>query len=645
MLIIPTLFRRVSLNSHWNLSRMSLPFRSSRTSVFVVLYFLLASVAVQADMKGGEALYQSRCAVCHDNPQGHTPPKVALGTQAPEAVVNTLTSGVMRAQGVRLSTREKADVAHYLTGREVGSGPAFAWQENQCSSEKIQLRIDDTQWNGWGRDPINSRYQPNAGFGVKDIPTLKPKWTFAYPGGRRNAQPTIVGNVIYAGLFPGELFALHAETGCTLWNLDVGSGVRNSVTVAAIPDEDSSGRSSDHSPTRYAAYFGTNENLVYGVDAKTGEVFWKTKIDDNLVGRITGSGILHEGVFYVPMSSNEEVAATSTDYGCCTFRGSVTAIDVSDGSVLWKTHVIDEAPQPTKINSDGNQMYGPAGAAIWSSPTVDAKRGLLYVATGDSYTDVKEDGSDAIVALELKTGNVRWKNQVTPNDNFVIGCGRSPSHGNCPEELGPDYDFGSSPVLFTLADGRDVLLAGQKSAEFYLMDPDTGKTLWETRLGRGGALGGIQWGFASDGKNAYVAVSDIGGRDRDTAKPGITAIDIATRKMRWHTPAPAADCPENIGFRCTNAHSQAVTAMPGAIFAGAGDGHFRAFSSEDGSVLWDYDSAAQEYQTVNGLTVKGGYFDGGGAVIANGMLVVNSGFNVREGQPGNVLVVMTPGGE
>lgn len=613
---------------------MAINYRFHPVSLFLMFGFSVIAVTAQADVQRGEGLYTERCAVCHDRPQGHTPPKLALGSQPPEGIVDTLTSGVMRAQGVRLSTGEKADIAHYLTGRELGSEPALAWQENRCGEKvkNVQLRLD--QWNGWGRDARNSRYQPRPGFAVEDIPRLRLKWAFAYPGGRRNAQPVIAGDLIYTGLFPGKLFALHAASGCTLWSLDVGSGLRNSVTVAA----------SEEAPSGDAVYFGTNENDVFGVDAKSGKVLWKTRIDDSPVGRITGSGVLHDGVFYVPMSSNEEVAATSTDYGCCTFRGSITALDVSDGSILWKTYVIDEAPGPTRINSDGNQMYGPAGAAIWSSPTVDPKRGLLYAVTGDSYTDVREDGSDAIVALELKTGKIRWKNQVTPNDAFVIGCGKNPSHGNCPKELGPDYDFGSSPILFTLPDGKDVLLAGQKSAEFYMLDPDNGDILWETRLGRGGALGGIQWGFASDRKRAYVAVSDIGG-DRETAKPGITAIDLAGRKPLWHWPAPAAHCPKDIGFRCTNAQSQAVTAIPGAIFAGGGDGHLRAFSTDEGKVLWDYYSAGEEYQTVNGLSVKGGYFDGGGAVIAKGMLVVNSGFNVRENQPGNVLLVMTPEGK
>lgn len=597
----------------------------------------------------GQKVYQQYCAACHDNPQNHTPPKVTLGTQPPQQIFDTLTSGVMRAQGVLLSSEQKASVAEYLTGKAIGEGSDSNWQINACEKNillDLPAQADGKiRWQGWGLDLKNTRHQKQSGFTKDDLKNLKVKWSFAYPGGRRNAQPSIVGNYIFTALFPGNVFALDAETGCTIWSLDVESGVRNSITVVNVDDLPNDFKKATDKNVRYIALFGTNNSFAFGVNAETGEVLWKTKIDDNVVGRVTGSGIYHQGVFYVPMSSNEEVAATGASYQCCTFRGSVTALNVATGEKIWKTFVIDDAPEKTKINKDGNQMFGPAGAAIWSSPTIDEDRGLLYVATGDSYTDVVEDGSDAIVAIELKTGKIKWKNQVTSNDNFVLGCGRGRSHGNCPEELGPDYDFGSSPILFELPNKKTVLLAGQKSSDFYVMDPDTGNILWQKKLGHGGALGGIQWGFSSDEKNAYVAVSDVRRDKTKGARPGLHAINIAEQKTVWYAPAPMGTCKDKKGFFCNDAFSQAVTTIPGIAFVGGMDGHFRAFSTEDGSIIWDYNSPEKTYKTVNGIEVKGGYFDGGGAVISNGMLVLNSGFNVRQGEEGNVLLVFTKDGK
>ncbi|MGI1679269.1 MAG: PQQ-binding-like beta-propeller repeat protein [Cellvibrionaceae bacterium] len=609
-----------------------------------------AIAADESELKGdvfsaGKQVYEKSCSVCHDNPQNHTPPKSTLGTQPPQQIFDTLTGGVMRAQGVLLSSQQKNDVAEYLTGRKIGEERTSHWNENTCD-KKIALHMSkNTTWNGWGLNVKNTRHQTQPGFSKTDLHDLKVKWAFSYPGGRRNSQPSIVGNYIFTGLFPGKVFALDAETGCTVWSIDVDSGVRNSITVIKVDRRIEKVIGKKYPKTKYIALFGTSDSYVFGVDAETGEVLWKNKIDENLVGRITGSGIYHDGLFYVPMSSNEEVAATGADYQCCTFRGSVSAIDVATGESAWKTFVIDKEPTKTKINKDGNQMFGPAGGAIWSSPTIDVQRGLLYVATGDSYTDVVEDGSDAIVAMELKTGNIRWKNQVTSRDNFVLGCGRGRSHGNCPEELGPDYDFGSSPILFELPNKKTVLLAGQKSSDFYMMDPDTGKIVWQKKLGHGGALGGIQWGFSTDKHNAYVAVSDLRRDKEKGAKPGLHAINVAKRKVEWYVPAPVDTCEEKKGFFCNDAYSQAVTTIPGVAFVGGMDGHFRAYATDDGSMIWDYNASDQVYQTVNSVEVKGSYFDGGGAVISNGMLVVNSGFNVREGEEGNVLLVFTKNGK
>jgi polyvinyl alcohol dehydrogenase (cytochrome) len=285
-------------------------------------------------------------------------------------------------------------------------------------------------------------------------------------------------------------------------------------------------------------------------------------------------------------------------------------------------------------------MFGPAGGAIWSAPTIDLKRRLIYVATGNSYTDVPTGHSDAIMAFEMDTGRLKWVNQVTPGDNFLVGC-RQPGVGNCPEDAGPDYDFGSSPILRTLANGKQVILAGQKSSVIYALDPDQqGKTLWQVRLGIGGALGGIEWGFAADEQNVYVPNADVSGSGR---KPGITALRIATGERIWQVLAPPANCSWG-SVRCKNSQSAAASLIPGVVFSGTTDGHLRAYATKDGSVIWDYDTA-QATATVNGGMTKGGAVDGGGPAIANGVLYTNSGYGRIVGQPGNLLLAFTVDGK
>ena len=367
------------------------------------------------------------------------------------------------------------------------------------------------------------------------------------------------------------------------------------------------------------------------------------KLDDQPVARITGSPVLHRDRLYVPVSSIEEVTGRSDKYECCKFRGSMAALDAFTGKLIWKTYSIPEEPKPYKKNSAGTQLYGPAGAAIWSAPTLDLKRGVLYAGTGNSYTDVPTGGPDAIIAFDLATGKIRWVNQVLPNDNFLVGC-RQPGVGNCPKEAGPDFDFGSSVILRKLPNGKDVILAGNKAGILFALDPDNqGKKLWENKVGSGTARGGIEWGFAADATTAYIPVADppILPSER---KPGLSAVKIATGEKVWYVPAPAAKCAWGAS-RCTNAQSAAATLIPGVVFSGNSDGHLRAYATGDGKIIWDFDTAAEAYNAVNGKQAKGGTIDAGGATIANGVLYINSGYGQIMGMSGNALLAFSVDGK
>jgi polyvinyl alcohol dehydrogenase (cytochrome) len=355
---------------------------------------------------------------------------------------------------------------------------------------------------------------------------------------------------------------------------------------------------------------------------------WSRTVESHPLTRITGSPTLFEGRLYVPTSSYEE-AGKAPDYPCCTFRGSVVALDAKNGREIWRTYVIQETPRVLGRNARGIESLGPAGGAIWSAPTIDVKRRLIYTATGNTYSGTTQPATDAIVALDLATGRVVWTRQLHAED--VFGC--RVGEPNCPERAGPDFDFGASPALVRLANGRDVLIVGQKSGIGYALDPDNqGAVQWEYRAGRGGALGGIEWGIAADAERAYFPVADVG-----SPQPGgLHAVSIATGERVWFAPPSPLLCRPGRG--CTGAQSAAITVIAGAVLSGAFDGGLRAFSIADGTKLWEFDTN-REFLTVNGVGAKGGSLNGPAPVVVNGTIYVSSGD--YRGRPGNVLLALS----
>jgi polyvinyl alcohol dehydrogenase (cytochrome) len=460
---------------------------------------------------------------------------------------------------------------------------------------------------------------------------LKLKWAFGIADVTQSrAQPAIVGGRLFMGSQSGAIYALDPATGCTHWTYKAQAGVRTAVSVGPIGPADA--------PTGYAIYFADAQARAYAVDAATGKELWVTKVDDHRAARVTGAPTLHAGRLYVPTSGvSEETAASMPDYECCTFRGSLTALDATTGKVVWKSYTVDE-PRRRGTSTSGKPLWGPAGSPIWSSPTIDAKRGLIYAATGNAYADPAPRTSDAIVAFDIGTGRIRWINQITP-DVWILGCDEQSSGGdanagdnpNCPEEVGPDFDFSASPALVTLANGRDALVVTQKSGVAYLLDPARrGREIWEYRWGRGSPVGGV-WGATVDGTQAYFAVAD-----QLTPEPGgLHAVNLTTGQRVWYTPPPAPVCAAGPG--CSAAQSAALTAIPGVVFSGSADGAVRAYAASDGRILWTFDTN-RDFETVNGVKADGGSIDGPGPVVAGGIVYVTAGNAGFVGTPGNVLL-------
>jgi polyvinyl alcohol dehydrogenase (cytochrome) len=571
----------------------------------------------------GEPFYRDKCASCHENGADRAPTRAELAARSPEEIYEVLTTGAMKPMAAGLTDAQLYGIVRFLTGKSPVPNVVQGPDPNICKTHG-PLQAGGPQWNGWGNGVENLRFQPKPGFTTAQVPRLKVKWAFSYVG-TKNTQPLIFGDRVFVGSMSGKLYSLDTKTGCVHWRYDYKGGARASMTIAKHPKAASG----------YALYLGDDRQNLRALDAGSGKELWVTKVFNHKVGRITGSPTLYNGVVYVPLSAAEESQGNVAAYECCTFIGTVVAVDALTGKILWTQAILDEKPHPTRKNPAGTQMYGPAGGAIWSAPTIDAKRGQLYVATGDSYTEINHPASDAVVAMDLKTGKIRWVNQVLANDNFMSGTINGPLGTR-----GPDYDFGSSPQLLKVA-GKDVLITGNKSSIVYAMDPDTGRTLWETpKLGIGGAGGGVQWSTATDGKIVFAPLADNPTR----GKPGLVALDVASGKELWRYDAPRnLPCQVPSG-RCSPVFSQAATAIPGAVFAGSGDGRLRAFSATDGKVLWEYD-AATPMDTVNGFKqAPGGYLDMGGPTIAGGMMFMHSGYNGSAGA-NNLLLAFSVDGK
>ena len=618
----------------------------SAASVRLVATMCLALlVAASSAAQDGAALYKEHCASCHAGGAERAPTLDALRGMPPQRILDSMEIGPMISMAHNRTTAERRAIAEYAAGR------AFDAPFSAAPSPQAMCRTPAAAppagagapaWNGWGQNPSNTRFQDarSAGLTADDVPRLALKWAFAFPGDVQSmAHPAVAGGRVFRGSIAGLVYALDAATGCVHWSFDAGASVRTAISIGSI---------STGAGVREAAFFGDVRGNAFAVDAATGALLWKTNVESYAVARLTGSPVLHRGRLYVPVSSSEEGAGSLTDYECCKFRGSVVALDAATGMRIWKSYTIGEEPRPVRKNAVGTQLWGPSGAPVWSSPAIDERASALYVTTGNNYSDPPTATSDAFVAMDLETGRIRWSKQVTPKDAYVSAC-RLPDKTNCPEANGPDFDFSASPILVTLPAGRRALVAGHKSGIVYAVDPDAeGQLLWQTRIGQGGTMGGIQWGSATDGTNVYVALSDLGRvtlaysqfTDADPKRGGgMFALRLTTGERVWHTPpAPCGSRP-----RCSPAQSAAVTAIPGVAFSGSMDGHLRAYSTADGTILWDFDTA-RTYDAVNGHRAWGGSMDGAGPVVAGGTVFVNSGYTIGGGMSGNVLLAFTVDG-
>jgi polyvinyl alcohol dehydrogenase (cytochrome) len=610
----------------------------SRVFIIGVRSVVVALAAMAADVHaqdaGGAALFRTYCAICHEGPGANpqAPGLEVMRRMTAAQVLESLERGTMRARAAERSRAQRRALAEYVSGKPLAADSGVPMARSAfCSATPAPspATLAGPMWNGWGQGITNARFQPPVAAGMKadDLPRLTLKWAFGFPGATSaGTQPVVAGGRLYAATAEGEVYVLDAKTGCVHWTLEVEAAIRTAITL----DQRGNGA--------LVAYLGDQAANVYAVDARAGKILWKVEVDDHPHAAITAAPQLHDGRLYVPVSSREESQVGDPRYPCCSFRGSIVALDAASGRRLWKTYVVAETPRPTAKNSIGTQLYGPAGGAIWNTPTIDTRRNVLYVGTGNNFAPPATELSDSLMALDLNDGTVRWSQQITENDIWNGSC-RQPNRepAVCPDKDAPDFDFTGSAMLVDVGSGRQLIVVGNKSGVVFGFDPDArGQIVWQQRVAQGSSSGGVFWGSATDGVNIYAANADFVA-DNPAASGGMHALDLRTGRVVWRV--PGAGCASKTP--CKPSQAAAVTLIDGAAFSGTMDGRLRAYSTRDGRVLWEYDTA-REFTTVNGVNANGGSMSNGGPAIVGGMLFVNSGYSHHGGiLPGNVLLAFS----
>ncbi|MDE0421657.1 MAG: PQQ-binding-like beta-propeller repeat protein [Gammaproteobacteria bacterium] len=578
-----------------------------------------------------EEHYAARCAACHDAPaDSKTPALAALKRMNSMRVRHALTRGNMRPHVEGLGRGQISALVDHLVGDQAALIPATAY----CTQEITVV----PKIARWGYDERNTRWQRDTAIDVGNVHALRLKWAFAVPNvSQMRSQPAVTDDTVFLPTMAGDLYALARDSGCIKWRYSADRPLRTAVSLGRIGG-------------RGVLFVGDQGTAIHAVDANTGALVWKRDVAVFEASMATGAPVQHGDRLFVPVSAFDVALAMRPTYECCKSHGAVRALDAATGDILWTAHMTEDA-EPTYKNSVGVQMWGPSGAAVWTTPAIDEKRGVLYVGTGENTSSPATEMSDAIVAIALEDGEIRWHFQGTANDAFNMACGRR-AGPNCPKENGPDFDFGASVIIAQDSEGKDLLLAGQKSGDVYALDPDdNGALRWQRRIGPGSALGGVHWGITADETQVYVPIADppfLGAR----GSPGVWAFRIDDGADVWGhaanrgcTPSgfgrgtsPWPDCPFHFAF------SAAASIAGNVVLAGALDGRVFAFDRRDGGILWQF-ATNRSFETVNAIGGHGGAIDNPGVVAVDDLVFVTSGYGMFGQMPGNVLLVfeLAPG--
>ncbi len=592
--------------------------------------------ARQFEDSPGKVVFHEHCAQCHENANSGAPALFALRVLSGPTVYAALNTGRMRAQAASLSDQQRRQVAEYIALVPLSASKSLPAKECAANPNGFDKRKRPIG-KGWGIDLENTRLIPSsqAGLLAKDLPHLQLKWSFAFSDASYVlAQPLLAGGGLFIGSQGGSVYALDAESGCLHWVFKGAAEILGAVVL---------GESRAGHPT---LYFSDRMARAYALDAVTGGLLWRVNTDDHPTATTMGTPVLWDDRLYVPILSQEENAGYA-EYSCCTFRGSLVALDATTGKMIWKRYTIPSPSIERFKNADGVPQFGPSGAGVWSSPAIDRKRGQIYFTTGNSYSEPADENSDAVFALDLKSGNIKWHTQTLAGDSWTTWdylCRHDPEKKALPacpplKNAGPDIDFTTAPVLVHGKGRKDIVVAGRKDGTTFAFDPDTGRILWSTRTAEDPDpnAGALYWGLMVEGEKIFVPSVGTnfpnGGNFIPRKEDGLYALDVSTGHRVWASKA-AADCSRPAP--CTGV-SFAPIGFPGVVFAGGTDGYVRAYDTATGKVLWHFDTA-REFKTVSGEMAKGGAIGRSSIMIGNGMVYVGSGYARI---PGNVLLAFS----
>lgn len=498
----------------------------------------------------------------------------------------------------------------------------------ECGAVDPQPGFESSYAQGWGIDKRNTRYQPRSTIDSGNAAKLSLKWAYGMASVSPRSYPLVTEDTIFLGDGGRGLVALERETGCERWIYEHEGSIGSTILQGLIGE-------------RRILIFNDRDDGMIAIDAIDGEFIWQATVEDEPAPWYSGSPLVLGDIVILPVSSKEVTFAVNPLYGCCVTSGGMAAFDINTGKKIWYIPTIEAVAQPTERHWFFVQEYGPSGAAVWSAPSYDEKRGLIFFGTGQNYSHPTTDTSDAIFAVEAKTGEVRWIRQFTANDAYTAACNlEALNHPNCADPTGPDVDFGAATMLVRSQSGRELVIGGQKSADAHAMDPETGEVVWTQKLGRGGIIGGVHWGMAANESLGliYVPISDkkiVGFPSPGEPTPGLYALDIETGERRWEYSRDSR-CED---LECVFGLSAAIIASNDIVVAGTMDGMLEVLSAESGKLLWSHDSW-RDYPSVNSVETTGGSFDAHGPMIADDLLLVSSGYRyVGQQRGGNAFLV------
>ena len=579
----------------------------------IFLFFYYPAIANEQ----GFLVYQKHCADCHQDARLRAPSLGAIKKMSENGIRQALTMGVMKEHSRNIDNVDFDKLLLFLSSQ---TNNTTETQINECS-EPFPTQ-SEILWSNWGNGLSNQRVQAKSSLNPQNINQLELKWAFGFNDSIRiRSQPLVTEDTIYIGSQSGYVYALSLDTGCQWWSFKADAEVRGAITL------------SDNKKSILFTDFAAN---VYRLNSLNGEIEWKKNVATHPLTTITGSIAVTQDSVFIPLSSTEVVSAIDPNYMCCTFRGGLIALNTSNGDERWKMHTVPE-PKKTGYNSNRISSWGPSGAPVWSTPTIDLERGLIYIGVGQNYSHPATELSDAIIAIGIESGRVVWHKQTLSGDVWNAAC--VTNRINCPGEYGPDYDIGASIIL--IEGDKDMLIAGQKSGMVFAMDPDdNGSIIWQKRVGRGGKKGGVHWGMTIDDDSIFVPIADLPEKipSQYSPMPGIHALRIKDGSKEWYRPALPV-C-EDEKYHCYPSVSAAPSRVGSMIITGSMNGIIEIISTKDGNLLWSFDTAMQ-FKTINQISANGGSIDSNGPIIAGNHLIATSGYDIYGQLTGNILLVFS----